>query len=128
MDFYTKEVEQQYWRYKRKRIGYLKSLFIQVFAWVLFTGVMLYQQLVGFEDVVVGIHTATYKSSERMFYELPLFWLVLLLIQFVLYYAESLPFLSKWQDYLEQKEFERLKNTYEYQLKLKDEATSNCHY
>ena len=128
MDFYTKEVEQKYWNYKRKRRSYLKSLFIQVFAWLIFTGVMLYQQLVGFENVVIGIHTSTYKSSERMFYELPLCWLVLLVVQFLFYYAERIPFLSNWQDYLERKEFDRLKNTYEYQLKLKNEATSNYHY
>ncbi|MGG5506383.1 MULTISPECIES: hypothetical protein [unclassified Myroides] len=128
MNFYSKEVEQKYGRYKQQRRGDLKRLCIQVVLWLLFTAVMLYQQLFGFENVVIGIHTPTYKSSERMFYELPLFWFVLLLIQFAFFYAESLPFLSKWQDYLEQKEFERLKYTYEYQLKLKDETTSNCHY
>lgn len=128
MDFYTKEVEQKYLGYKRKRAGYLKSLFIQVAVWLLFTGVMLYQQLVGFEDLVIGIHTPTYKSSERMFYELPLCWLVLLIVQFIFYYAERIPVLSQWQDRLERKEFERLKNTYEYQLKVKDEITSHSHY
>ena len=128
MDFYTKEVEQKYRNYKRKRVGYLYSLSIQVVVWLLFTGVMLYQQLVGFDQVVIGIHTPTYKSSERMFYELPLCWLVLLIVQFVFYYAERIPLLSQWQDRLERKEFERLKNTYEYQLKVKDEITSHSHY
>ncbi|WP_158960940.1 hypothetical protein [Myroides fluvii] len=128
MDFYSTEVEQKYGRYKQQRRNYLKRLFIQVAVWLLFTGVMLYQQLVGFADVLIGVHTPLYKSSERPFYELPLCWLLLIVIQFIFYYAEQIPYLSHWQDYLERKEFKRLKNTYEYQLKLKDETTSNYHY
>ncbi|WP_413512244.1 hypothetical protein [Myroides odoratus] len=128
MGFYTKEVERKYYGYKRSRIRRLIGLWIHVFIWSLFTGLMAYQQYVGIEGGVIGIQADFYNSSERMFYELPLFWLPLILVQFVFYYAERLPILSKWQDRLEQKEFNRLKSTYEYQLKLKDEPTPNTHY
>ena len=128
MNFYTREVEQKYWNYKRKRINYRNSIWVQVVLCLVFTGVMAYQQFVGIEGVRIGIHSDTYKSSERMFYELPLCLFLLVVVQFIFYYAERIPFLSNWQDYLERKEFDRLKNTYEYQLKLKNEATSNYHY
>lgn len=128
MNFYTREVEQKYWNYKRKRINYRNSIWVQVVLCLVFTGVMAYQQFVGIEGVRIGIYSDTYKSSERMFYELPLCLFLLVVVQFIFYYAERIPFLSNWQDYLERKEFDRLKNTYEYQLKLKNEATSNYHY
>lgn len=128
MKFYNKEVEKQYCSYRRKRLRSLIGLWIHVLIWIIFTGVMAYQQYVGFEGGQVGVQTNFYNSSERMFYEIPLFWLPLIVVSFCFYYAERLPILSKWQDKLEQKEFNRLKNTYEYQLKVKDEATSNNYY
>lgn len=127
MKFYTKEVEGQYVAYQKKRISTLRGLIAQVVLWGIFTSSLIYKQLGGLQGARIGIEIDGYKSSSQMFYELPLFWLLLLLIQFSVYYAASIPLLSKWQDYLERKEFERLKKTYEYQLKLKDETTSNSH-
>lgn len=128
MKFCSKEVEKQYCSYKRNRQKGLIGLWIHVLIWIIFTGVMAYQQYVGFENVQIGVQSNFYNSSERMFYELPLFWLPLIMVSFVFYYAEHLPILSKWQDKLEQKEFNRLKSTYEYQLKEKDETSANSYY
>ena len=128
MNFYAKKVENQYIEYNRMRVRELRGLIAQLIIWGIFTSSMVYQQFGDLKGVHIGVELEGYKSSSRMFYELPLFWLVLLLIQFAFFYAESIPILSKWQDKLEQKEFERLKKTYEYQLKLKDEATSNCNH
>ncbi len=128
MNFHTKNVEVQYLDYKRTRVRRFQGLIVQLILWAIFTTAMVYQEFGDLKGIRIGIEFDEDKSSARMFYELPLFWLILLLIQFAFFYAETIPFLSKWQDYLERREFERLKNTYEYQLKLKDETTSNCHY
>lgn len=127
MKFYTKEVERKYIAYKKNRISTLRGLIAQGVLWGIFTSSLIYKQFGGLQGVRIGVEIDGYNSSIRMFYEVSLFWLFLLLLQLSVYYAESLPFLSKWQDYLERKEFERLKKTYEYQLKLKDETTSNSH-
>jgi len=128
MEFHTKEIETKYNNYKRKRIQKANGILFHILVWCLFTALMAYQQFVGIKGVQIGIHTDFYNSSERMFYELPLLWLTLILIQLLFHYAEYIPFLSIWQDRIERKEFNRLKNTYEYQLKLKDETTPNYNY
>lgn len=127
MKFYTKEVEGKYVAYQKGRISTLRGLIAQVVLWGIFTSSLIYKQFGGLKGVRIGVEIDGYNSSMRMVYELSLFWLLLLVIQFSVYYAASIPLLSKWQDYLERKEFERLKKTYEYQLKLKDETTPNSH-
>ena len=81
-----------------------------------------------FQMLVFTSYIKELLGLKRSVYWIPLCWLVLLIVQFIFYYAERIPVLSQWQDRLERKEFERLKNTYEYQLKVKDEITSHSHY
>ena len=129
MEFYTKEVETKYLTYRRMRAKSKRRLLIHCCIWLFFTGIMAYEHYFGISGVsFIGIKAGSYSSAERPFYELPLCWLLLLLIQFGFYYAEHLPVVAKWQDLLERKEFKRLKQTYEYQLKEKNETSANSYY
>ncbi len=129
MEFYTKEVERKYVHYLKMRLKSRRRIAFHFCIWLLFTGLMAYERYVGIEGVsFIGIKAGSYSSVERPFYEVPLGWLLLIGVQFVFYYAEKLPCLAKWQDFLERKEFERLKFTYEYQLKEKNETRANSHY
>lgn len=129
MGFYTKEVENKYLNYlkmKRKaRIG----IILHFCVWLLVTGLLAYERYVGITGVsFIGIKAGSYSSADRPFYEVPLCWLLLIFVQLAFYYAEHLPLLAKWQDFLERKEFKRLKQTYEYQLKEKNETSANSYY
>ena len=129
MEFYTKEVEGKYINYLKMRLKSRRRIIFHFCIWLLCTGLMAYERYVGIAGVsFIGSKAGSYSSEERAFYELPLGWLLLIGVQFIFYYAEQLPWLAKWQDFLERKEFERLKFTYEYQLKEKNETRANSHY
>lgn len=110
--------QKAYKRFLRARLRGRLKMYISAVLLLAFTIVMWYQQYVGFEHGHVGIQLEGYRTSERMFYELPLIWLTILVVQILLYHAARIPGLRKWQDKLERKEFEQLKNSYEYQQKL----------
>lgn len=118
MKFYTKEVEQKYANYLKIKKKARTRVVFHFCIWLVITGLMAYERYVGIAGVhFIGIKAGSYSSADRPFYEMPLCWLLLIFVQLVFYYAEHLPLLAKWQDFLEQKEFKRLKQTYEYQLK-----------
>ena len=106
-----------YVKYTRTRLKRKVSICIQLVLLIAFTIILWYQQYVGFENGNVGIQIKGYKTTERMFYELPLLLFASILAQILLYNAEHIPGLKKWQDKLERREFTRLKNSYEYQYK-----------
>ncbi|MDR2222949.1 MAG: hypothetical protein LBE34_09430 [Flavobacteriaceae bacterium] len=107
-----------YKSFLRVRLKGRLGLFFNLTLWGLCTAVLCYHYFIGIAHVRIGIQTQNYNTADRFFYELPLAWLVMLIIQFSFYYAESIPGLKNWQDRLERREFERLKKTYEYQMKL----------
>ncbi|MDR0227539.1 MAG: hypothetical protein LBI72_00505 [Flavobacteriaceae bacterium] len=107
-----------YKSYLRKRLNGKLGLFFNLTLWGLCTVMLIYHYYIGIANVKIGIQTSNYNTTDRFFYELPLAWLVMLIIQFAFYYAEVIPGLKVWQDRLERREFERLKKTYEYQIKL----------
>ncbi len=128
MKFINKDVANNYFLYQKSRLKQLYRLRVGLFLWLIFTLYLIYQFYFGLENVKIGIYTNAYNSTERIFYELPILWLVILLIKFVLFYAEKIPFLSAWQDRAERKEMDRLKSNYEYQIKQKNETATNSNY
>lgn len=129
MEFYMKEVKGKYINYLKMRRKARIRIILHFCVWLFVTGLMAYEHYVGIEGVsFIGIKAGSYSSADRPFYEIPLCWLLLIFVQLAFYYAEYLPLLAKWQDFLERKEFERLKQTYEYQLKEKNETSANSYY
>lgn len=81
-------------------------------------GLVLYEDLVGLEHVVIKI--GNQNEGTLYAYVILLIWLFCIIVRLILNYMEDIPLLSSLQDKMEQKQFEKLKRTYEYQLKLND--------
>ena len=128
MKFTNKEVAHNYYLYQKSRLKQLYKLRINLFLWFVFTLFLIYQFYFGIKDLRIGIYTDIYNSSERIFYELPVLWLLIIIVKFTFFYADKIPLLAKWQDYLERKEFTRLKNSYEFQLKQQNEPPANSNH
>lgn len=79
---------------------------------------VLYEDLVGMEQVVIKI--GNQNEGTLYAYVILLIWLFCIIVRLILNYLEDIPLLSSLQDKMEQKQFEKMKRTYEYQLKLND--------
>lgn len=98
-----------------------KQLYSIIFQSILCLGMLsfvLYEDLVGMERVVIKI--GNQNEGTLYAYVILLIWLFCIIVRLILNYLEDIPLLSSLQDKMEQKQFEKLKRTYEYQLKLND--------
>ncbi|MEK6450476.1 MULTISPECIES: hypothetical protein [unclassified Myroides] len=98
-----------------------KQLYSIIFQSILCLGMLsfvLYEDLVGMEQVVIKI--GNQNEGTLYAYVILLIWLFCIIVRLILNYLEDIPLLSSLQDKMEQKQFEKLKRTYEYQLKLND--------
>lgn len=101
------------WRHKQ-----LYSIIFQTVFCLACLSFILYEDLIGIENVVINI--GNQNEGTYYAYIILLIWLFCIIVKFVLHYMEEIPFLNGIQDRMERKQFEKLKKTYEYQLKLND--------
>ncbi|MEC4117667.1 hypothetical protein [Myroides phaeus] len=98
-----------------------KQLYSIIFQSILCLGTLgfvIYEDLVGMEYFVIKI--GNQNEGTLYAYVILLIWLFCIIVRLILNYLEDIPLFSSLQDKMEQKQFEKLKRTYEYQLKLND--------
>ncbi|TDS66110.1 hypothetical protein [Myroides indicus] len=97
-----------YRQFIRSRIAKLRSIYWQLLLWLICVLFVIAEKYIDIPNLQM--------DGENYLYAILLIWLTCIAIKLILYYAEYLPFLKQWQDKLERKELNRIKNTYEYQL------------
>lgn len=105
-------------QFSRGRNKQLYSLIFQTVLCLACLSFILYEDLIGIENVVINI--GNQNEGTYYAYIILLIWLICIIVKFVLHYMENIPMLKGIQDEMERKQFEKLKKTYEYQLKLND--------
>lgn len=109
MNILNSQAKITYQLFIRSRINRLRKIYWQFSLWLICVLFIAVEKYIDIPNIQM--------NGENYLYAILLIWLICIAIKIILYYAEYLPFLKQWQDRLEQKEFNRIKNTYEYQIK-----------
>lgn len=113
---YNPAIEYSFREYCQRRQKNLVSIIIQSVLCIAFFCFVLYEDMIGIEGVVFKFG----NNSENNAYMILFIWMFCIIVKLVLHYMEDIPLLRTIQDKMERKHFEKLKKTYEYQVKLND--------
>ncbi|MDM1401225.1 hypothetical protein HX025_11270 [Myroides odoratimimus] len=108
------EALRSYQRLQRKRYNSLVCIGIEIIVYMAIIAFVFFANYYHFRRVRIQVGNDNPMNAYLLF----LLLILCALVRVIILYIDKIPVLSKLQERMEKREFERLKKTYQYQVRL----------